>query len=296
MIQTLLTVIEQIALYLPLMMGAYIAFSLMKMPHLSIESAYVSGAIIASKVLTYNPTTNSMLCLLHVLIASMVGGALSGGIVSVLGLRGKIPYFLANILTIGLCYGINLFILGGSNISLASNANPLIITVPRDHPELIVACIMSAIIFVLMTLFFNTQLGMCFAIYGNNPLFFQNYGISTHFVVSCGFIVVNALAGLSGYLVAQTSGFVDLNMGVGLSLFCITALVLGKVIIRSNYKVLTVLVPIIGLGLYSVLQQVLIKIGFNPKYFTVLQALIVAIVLIVYYRDRISSANDHLGV
>lgn len=296
MIEIMVTVLEQIVLYLPLMMGAYIVFSLMKVPHLSIETAYVGGAIVASKILAYTHTTIHIMNLVCVCIASMLGGILSGCIVAFLGLKGKIPYFLANILTIGLCYGFNLFILGGSNVSLTTYENPLLINIPHNHPELIITLMISVIILVIIMLFFKTPLGICLAIYGNNALFFQHYGISTFFVVSCGFMLANALAGLSGYLVAQSSGFVDVNAGTGISLFCITALVLGNVVVRSHHKIISALIPTVGLSIYCILQQLLLKIGFNAKYFSVLHALIVSGVLIIHCRNRVLHDKDDLGV
>ena len=51
MINTLIIIIEQVFLYVPLVCGAYISIALMKVPDLSIEAAYVFGAIVGSKVI-----------------------------------------------------------------------------------------------------------------------------------------------------------------------------------------------------------------------------------------------------
>ena len=81
---------------------------------------------------------------------------------------------------------------------------------------------------------FRTQIGYSYAVYGNNPQFFRNYGISTSFVFITGIMIANALAGLSGYLFAQSNSFIELNMGLGKALLCITALILGKSLVRTK--------------------------------------------------------------
>jgi len=101
----------------------------------------------------------------------------------------------------------------------------------------------------------------------------------------------NALAGLSGYLVGQTSGFVDLQSGSGLALLCVTTLMLGKIFVTKNsYN--SVLQPCLGLVFYNILQQVLLKIGFNLKYFMVVQAMSI-IFFILCHRYYYGTKEDH---
>lgn len=297
MTETVLIILEQFFLYLPLMLGACISFSLLKVPNLSIEAAYISGAILASKVLAHTHHMPEAASLVLVCCASMIGGLCVGLLATMLNVYGKIPHLLASILTMGLCYGFNLFFLGGSNVSIALFNNPLVTTTLQMHPELMVLGLLGMTVLLVMFVFLKTQLGYSIAVYGNNPGFFQFYGISTAFVVGCGLALSGALAGLSGYLVAQSSGFVDINAGQGLALFCITALILGKVVVRSE-KLSSVLLAVMGLAVYCIIQQMLLKVGFNLKYFTAIQALIVVAMLVIKYRGRSARelAGDHLGV
>ncbi len=157
--------------------------------------------------------------------------------------------------------------------------------------------IISVIIVLICFLLFKTQLGISFAVYGNNPSFFHHYGISTAYIIGAGLVVSNMLAGLSGYLVAQTSSFVDINAGNGIVLFCLTALILSKTILSSK-KIVTILIPIVGLVIYCLIQQLLLKIGFNLKYFTMIQSIIVLLLLVYKYRGKTVQEllGDHLGV
>src|SRR5271157_4770240 len=110
MIELFLIVIEQVCLYIPLLIGSYISFSLMKVPNLSIEAAFVSGAIVASKVLCC--MQGSCFCLAATCCAGLIGGLLVGAIVATLELVCNVPHLLASIITLGLCYGLNLYVLG----------------------------------------------------------------------------------------------------------------------------------------------------------------------------------------
>jgi putative ABC transport system permease protein len=281
----ILLIIEQSLLYLPLVLGAYISISLMKLPDLSVESAYTFGAILASRYLLFRADTN-IFC---AIIASLAGGLIVGLVSSLLTQKAKIPHLLSSILTVGLFHGINQLVLGTSIQSLSD------LPVIKANQELVILVTVGFFTIGLMSLFLKTQLGLCLPTYGDNPRFFEHYRISESFVFFVGILVANALAGISGYLVAQTSGFTDTTMGTGISLFCITALVLGKTLVKSKGPI-CLTVPIVGVTGYFSIQQLLLKCGFNLKYFTMIQAGIVLLILITSLRNKNRRPTDTLGV
>jgi len=296
MIERILLILESCALYIPLMIGAYITFSLMKIPYFSIETSFVTGAIIASKMLVYMHDYPLIITLIAVCSTSIVGGCLIGIITACITTIGKIPHLLANVITIGIGYGINLFLLQGSYQSLAHLKNPLILMSDSQNPELAVLVLISVGIIILCYLFLKTQLGMCIKIYGNNSLFFKHYAISTSYIVSCGEIIASGLAGLSGYFIAQSSGFIDVNAGNGLTLFCLTALILGKTFL-SRHNANSFMMPLAGLIIYTFLQQCIISSGVDLKYFTLIQSLIITAILIKKYRHTEQrTTSETLGV
>lgn len=294
MTSSLITVVEQSLLHLPLMFGAYISISLLKVPDLSIESAYVFGALLSSQLITHMQRLSPTLQLPLALLAGLIGGACVGLTSSLLTQKARLPHLLSAILTFGLFNGINQLI-SKAYISLSGYHNLLsLIPFYAKAPELITLLILGVIFSLIMIAFFRTQLGYACAVYGNNPQFFQNYGISTAYVFMSGIIIANALAGLSGYLFAQSNNFAEYNMGIGKALLCITALILGKVIIKP--KQFSVLMPLVGTFAYFSLQQTLLKVGFDLKYFTALQAAIILIILIISYHRRSGTITDNLGV
>lgn len=296
MINTFLIILEQTALYLPLVLGGYFSMSLLKLPDLSIESAYVFGAILGAQTVTVFKHTPTTLTLFLALLASALGGTLVGLTSSCISRIGQIPHLLASIITFGIFHGINQIVMGSAYFSLAGLTNPLeLIPNIHQHPELIMLLIIGTILMIVITLLFKTQLSYACAIFGNNQNFFTHYGISNTYIVIVGVMIGNALAGISGYLFAQSNGFVELTIGYGKALLCITALILGKAL--AHRKSFSSLIPVMGTSAYFVLQQFLLKVGFNLKFFTAVQSLLVFIFILLMYRAKGQALrSDQLGV
>ncbi len=294
MIETLLIILEQTLLHFPLILGAYISISLMKVPDLSLESAYVCGAIFGAHTLTYFADMPIYVQIIALIGVSLCGGALVGITSSTITQKAGLPHLLSSIVTFGIFHGL-IQLIARSYISLSGLPNPLIIPFFPRHPEIVILAIIAIILGTIAFYFFKTKLGYALAVYGNNPRFFKHYGINTAYVFISGIVLANALAGLSGYLFAQSNGFAEISMGFGKALLCITALILGKITGKMS-KPLSIIVPIVGITAYFSLQQLLLKIGFNLKYFTMVQAILVLVVLIVMYKKNGKAKVDHLGV
>jgi len=296
MLNTVFTILEQTLMHLPLMLGAYISFSLIKVPDLSIESAYVVGALCGSHLLLGTQSVPMGIQFIIVIFASLMGGMLVGLTSSIITQKGKLPHLLSSIITFGLFHGINQ-LFSAAYVSLGNMPNPLsMLGLNTQNPELPLLIIIGIMVIIFGYYFLKTQLGYALAAYGNNPNFFSNYGISTSYIFIMGIMIANALAGLSGYLFAQSNSFVELNLGLGKALLCITALILGKTLVKTK-KPFSIVIPIVGTLAYFTSQQLLLKVGFNLKYFTAMQALLVLLILVYKYRSQKSpDLSDHLGV
>lgn len=295
MIDQLLAVVEQLLLHVPMIYGVYISVGLMKIPDLSMESAYACGGLFGAQVIMLMQGFPLYLQLLVALCASICAGGLVGATAGGLTAFGKLPHLLSTIITFGIFFGIDQLLVG-TYVPLSSYASPLAYGsfMPR-YPEMFLLFVIAMVVFMLCFWLFRTQIGYCFAIHGFNPGFFKQYGIAYRYIFILASSVSNGLVGLSGYLVAQSSGFAEITMGFGKILFCITALILGKAISRSSYP-LNVWLPLIGTSAYFVLQQVLLKIGFNLRYFTLVQAVVLLAIMILFYRTKERAESDYLGI
>jgi putative tryptophan/tyrosine transport system permease protein len=295
-VESIFIIAEQFFIHLPLVLGAYISLSCMKVPDLSIESAFVFGALCSASVVTSFNSPFALLNILLIIAASLGGGALVGMVSATLTQAAKFPHLLSSIITIGIFHGINLLVAQSSYIALSGSYNYLsILSYIQYHPELCMLLIISMLLLVCGIALCKTQLGYCLAVFGQNPDFFSHYGISSTYLFITGIIVSNALAGLSGYLVAQTSGAAEITMGIGKVLFCVTSIILGKLFVK-NSTIIAMSVPVMGGITYFTLQQGLLKIGFDSKYFTMIQSLIVLVILLERYRGTSQRDIKNLGI
>ncbi|CUI16507.1 ABC-type transporter, permease subunit [Candidatus Protochlamydia naegleriophila] len=290
------SILEQMLLVLPLLIGAYLSLSLMKVPDLSLESAYLFGATLGLTCQSLPLPIGIKIPL--VIIAAIAGGMSVGLVASCLNQYFCLPFLLGAIMTNGLFHGLTLLILGQSVKSFDPGFNLLaLLPFGFSHQELGMLMAINLFIVLIVGIILSSQLGVSFAIFGNNSQFFKHHGLSTKYIVIAGICLADGCAGLGGYLFAQSNGFVDLTMGYGIILLCLTSLILGKMLVQSSYP--TLAIPCIGLLCYFVIQQFLLNVGLNLKYFNAFQALLIMAALMTYYYQK-SPLNrldiDHLGV
>lgn len=207
-----------------------------------------------------------------------------GLIVCMLNQILHIPFLLAAIVVNGLFHGITQYFLGTSVKSFQ-------MTLPL--PETQVMSLIALFIIIFFSFVMRSQLGYSWSIYGNNPHFFRNHAMSGKYVVFSGVMMGHGCAGISGFLFAQSNGFVDLTMNYGIILLCLTAMMIGKLLITTRRP--NLLVPLIGVVLFFVIQQSLLRLGLNLKYFNAFQALFILIILTIGHRKQ-TLTLDHLGV
>lgn len=281
--------LHQASMYIPLVLGGFITISYMKIPDLSLESAFTVGAITAYHLLKLQINVPSLVLLFMAIGTSFLGGMVVGLISSFLTTYCRFAHLLSSIITTGLFHGINLLLLGTCNASLYGCSNPFV-GVVKEHVMIMIITFILYLIFVMIA---RSQLGVSFSIYGRNKCFFQRHGISEKYVFMSGVMISNGLVGIAGFLCSYTQGFVDTNMGVGIALFVLTALILGKVLVPCAQRLA---IPLIGCVSYFIIQQSLLHVGFDLKFFTTVQALLVLTILIIYYRSTTTTTIDHLGV
>ncbi len=271
------TILEQISIYLPLLLGAYCAFSLLKVPFLALETAYVFGALTASYSYSTFLNLPSYSTLVLSCSAALLGGMTVGLITYAVKITTRISFLLASIISMGLFHGINQLVLKGTHISLPTSSTILaLFPLIPSYPQLIVLCSIACIIAGIFFYFTRSALGMSCGVYGNNPDFFEHYGISGDFIQLIGIVISSMLAGISGFLSAFMNGFADISIGFGINLLAITALILGRTCIKTKY---TAIIPLVGMIIYCFLQQFLLRINFDSRYFTMIQALVILVLL-----------------
>ncbi len=251
-------------------LGVMIPFKLLNLPDLTAEGAYPLGAVISACLILsgLNPIVATF-------AACLLAGTL-GIATAYIHLRFKSPTLLVGIILSIMVYSLNLRLMGKSNLALFTH-NTLFQMIP-DNIYIKIGFVFLLFCFLVIPLlhFFTTEIGLRFRAVGLNPNFAQRQGISLNSYLIVGFFIGNALAALAGSLMAQLQGYVDINMGVGIVIHALAALMIGECLIGTQTLTRQILAPFIGALVYQQIQGLALTIGLAP---TDLKLLTGAIVL-----------------
>ena len=243
-------------------LGVYISFRILDFPDLTIDGSFPLGASMAAAMIAGG--SNPYLTL----PAAFVVGALAGIVTALIATRLKIHSLLASILTTTALISINLRVMGRSNIPLLNS--PTIFT-PFSAPFrdflagfqnetllklsnnlLVIFCIGLVILVVKLLFdgFMRTELGLAMRATGDNQQMIRALGRDTRNMVVLGLAVSNGLVGLSGAIFAQYQGFADVNMGLGLIIAGLAAVIIGETIFHPRSIAGATLAVILGMVVY----------------------------------------------
>ena len=101
---------------------------------------------------------------------------------------------------------------------------------------------MSIVVFLALIIFIkyavdwflHTELGLAMRATGDNPQMIRSLGVNTDGMKILGLAISNGLVGLSGALMAQYQGFADVNVGAGLIIAGLAAVIIGETLFRPK--------------------------------------------------------------
>ena len=140
-------------------------------------------------------------------------------------------------------YSVNLRIMGKANISLLRINSIFSPFEKLDNSIMQLFLLGIAIIFLVALCYFSmTKIGLFIRATGDNEFMLRSQGVNTDWVYILGIGLANALVAFAGGMVAQSQGFADVNMGIGLIITVLAALIIGEsilsLIINISRKVL----------------------------------------------------------
>jgi putative ABC transport system permease protein len=255
--------------------GVYITFRILDFPDLTIDGTFPLGAAVAAVMLTagYSPWLT--------LPAALLGGALFGAVTAVIATKFKIHSLLASIIVATGLISINLRIMGRSNIPLlntetifspfADSFKAFIVAqfgedAARYANNLLIILIVGVIVIVCKLLFdwfTKTEMGMAMRATGDNRKMVKALGRNPDHFIILGVAISNAMVGLSGAMMAQYQGFADVNMGLGLIIAGLAAVIVGETIIRPKTVPRATLSAIIGMIIYRVAIAAALSLRFT---------------------------------
>jgi putative ABC transport system ATP-binding protein len=261
-------------------LGVWLIYRLLNDFDLTVDGSFTLGAAVTAALVTYkgfNP----------VLATALAGlaGATAGLVTATIHLRLKVPLLLGGIITMIALYSVNLRIMVLPNISFLHYPtifDPVLSDDPVVSDIRSIGFLGGLLVLVALSLgtFLKTDLGLSMRATGANAQMARSIGINTAVTVVLFLLIANFLVGLGGSITAQQQLFTDLNMGIGVILVGITAILIGELVVRRVATVWGgILAVVIGTCVYYIAVSVAVRLGLQPSDLRAFTSLILLIAI-----------------
>lgn len=278
--------------------GVYITYRILDVADLTVDGSIATGGAVAAMLIIGG--CNVWVALLVAFLVGMLAGLVTGLFHTCMG----IPAILAGILTQLALYSINLRIMGSkANTAISANKFDLLVSLrdarslSLDNP-LIPMLLITAVLIVLLYLFFGTEYGCALRATGANVNMARAQGINTSLGKVVGLMLSNGIVALSGALLAQFQGFADVSMGRGAIVVGLAAVIIGEVVFGKLFRSFGGKLVAVSFGavIYYIVMQVVLWLGLNTNDLKMLTALVVALFLAIpYWKGKLASARTGKG-
>ena len=279
-------------------LGVYVTYRILDVADLTVDGSLATGGAVC--VMMIRAGVNPWVALL----AALVAGGVAGLVTALLHTKCGIPAILAGILTQLALYSVNLRIMGGkSNQPVSVDKYNLIVSqryvreFSLSNPMIPIIIVIAAIIGILYW-FFGTEKGCSIRATGANKNMARAQGINPDNDIILGLVLSNALVALSGALIAQYQGAVDVNMGRGAIVIGLAAVIIGEVVfkkIKHNFAGTLTFVTL-GAVVYYIVIQITLLLGLNTNDLKLITAVIVGLFLALpYWKGKVSERRSRKG-
>ncbi len=262
-------------------LGIFISLKIFNIPDITTDGSYTLGGVVTAVGLVWgwNPAM--------VFIIACLSGAASGIATGIIHTRLKVNALLAGILVMTALYSINLSIMGRSNLPLMDTFLIHQLVTWIDEPvkqNFVVVMVFVAVLVLILTLLLQTDFGIAMRATGNNDRMVRAVGVNTTIMKITGLAMANALTAISGFLLVQYQGFADINMGIGIVISGLAAVMIGDTVsglIPGNRIIIQVAAVVAGSVVFRLILAAALSFGLNPNYLKLVTAVIVLLIVAV---------------
>lgn len=260
-------------------LGIYITLRIFNIPDITTDGSFTLGASVTAALLSQQYP------IITALLMSMIAGSLAGLATGIIHTRLKINPLLSGILVMTALYSVNLSIMGRSNIPLINTANLLQLTnwfQREQYNWLLLMTIVALGLWCLISWLLKTDFGLSMRATGNSETMIRALGVNTDGMKVIGLMIANSLTALSGFLVCQFQQFADINMGIGIVIFGLGAVMMGESLLnalRIQSIPLRLAGVIAGCILFRIIIGAALTLGINPNWLKLVTAVIVLLVV-----------------
>lgn len=266
--------IETGLLYALLALGVLISFRIMKIPDLTVDGSFTTGAA-AAAVLTVSGHPY-----LAIPVAFAVGFA-AGSVTALLHTKLKIPPVLSGILTMTALYSVNLLIMNNQASVMIPNKMKTVFSdtaALRSIPfgNVIIPFLLTAVIALLLIFFFKTTTGLSVRATGDNEVMVRSSSINTDLTKWLALSLSNGLTALCGGFIVQQQNYCDIKMGSGAIVLGLAALILGETLTKGKKSITrNIIAALTGSVVYQIVISFAIAVNISSSYLKLISAVIV---------------------
>lgn len=246
-----------------LALGIMIPFRMLSFPDLTAEGSFpLGGAVAAASIAAgWDPITATAFALF--------AGCLAGSATALIHLTLKLNTLLCGIIVLTMLFSINIRIMGKPNQAIFAFDNIFDVLLGGSSRDLTMQIGLIAVMVLLaaliLLLFLKTEAGMAMRAVGANQLMARAQGISIWKQTTLGIAIAGGLCAVAGALMTQNQSFADVNMGFGVLINGLAAVIVGETLIGRSTLTRQLLAPIVGAIVYYQAISAALALGLNPS-------------------------------
>lgn len=255
-------VLEQSLAFLPLTLGVFLSFVVLKTADLTVDGSFVLGAGLFARLVRAGVSP------VVAMGGAILAGCLAGVGVSLMQRRGRISPLIAGILALFILQSLNLLLMGQPNLSLLGYPTAL---GARGVVQLATLALLGCVVLGGMVVLLRSRLGLHLRAFGSNATLLKLMARPPERYRMIGLATSNGLVALSGALTAQMNGYADLAMGTGVVLIGLGTVIIGMQLAhffgRGEGAPLAPLAgAVVGVVVYFTLLASLVEVGLPPVF------------------------------
>lgn len=260
-------------------LGIMIPFRMLSFPDLTAEGSFPLGGAVAAAAIAggIDPILATAMAL--------AAGMLAGTATALIHLTLRLNTLLCGIIVLTMLFSINIRIMGRPNTPIFAFDTLFHVTLgpsARVLPAQI-ALVGGMVLAVagLLYAFYKTEAGLAMRAVGANPLMARAQGISIWRQTILGIGLAGGLCAVSGAILTQSQSFADVNMGFGVLLNGLAAVIVGETLIGRSSLLRQVLAPVVGAIVYYQAISFALALGLAPSDLKFLTGLFVLVMLAI---------------
>lgn len=267
----LISALVQGCAYAGLGYGIYLSLRVFNVPDITTDGSYTLGAVVSSLCLV-----NGLHPIAALVLAAGAGFA-AGTCTGIIHTRLRVNALLAGILVMTALYSVNLILLGRPNLPLIGFEALQDMLGTSSLSQLMLMCGIALLLSMVLFYILRTDFGIAMRATGNSPSMVRAMGVSTDMMKIIGLAMANSCTAVSGSLISQYQGFADINMGIGIVIAGLGAVMIGEVLVPARIRSLPLILASVLAGglLFRGAIALALSAGVNPSYLRLLTALIV---------------------